>query len=240
MQYSEFKQIASKEERLHNILIIDDDRGIRDLLKAYLQKNGFKVDTAENTMRGRTLMENNNYDLLIVDVMMPGEDGIEFTGKYKKSGGKLPILMLTAMNEAEDRIAGLEQGADDYLTKPFEPKELELRVNKLIERFEPKPTQTGAGGIFKFGDFEFNMESRMLTKNGERISLSSKESDLLFYFVNNVGKATDRYELAKKFNGISERSIDVQVTRLRQKIEKDSKNPEFIQTDWGKGYVFRV
>jgi len=170
--------------------------------------------------------------------MMPNETGFEFVEKYKNNGGTLPVLMLTAMAEGQERIEGLERGADDYLTKPFEPKELELRINKLIERFSQ--SKGGNDRVFKFGDLEFNLKNRKLTKAGEKISLSSKESDLLFYFVNNVGVATDRYELAQHFNGISDRSIDVQVTRLRQKIETDSKEPEFLQTEWGKGYVFRV
>lgn len=225
---------------MSKILIIDDDRGIRDLLKTYLNKKGFVVETAENTISARENLENNDYDLIICDVMMPGEDGIEFTEKYKSEGGKLPILLLTAMGESKDRIKGLEKGADDYLTKPFEPKELELRINNLIQRVKGNQDSSSGEDNFQFGDFEFNLNNRILTKQGERVPLSSKESDLLFYFINNIGIATDRFDLAKNFNGISERSIDVQVTRLRQKIEKDSKNPEFLQTDWGKGYVFRV
>ncbi len=228
---------------MHNILIIDDDSRIRDLLKAYLQKKGFLVDVAIDAFEAREKIANNNYDLLIVDVMMPKETGIEFTEKYKASGGTCPILMLTAMGESENRIKGLESGADDYLAKPFEPRELELRANNLIKRFANKIETTEkieGNDVFEFGDFSFNLNNRLLTKNEERVQLSSKESELLHYFITNIGTPTDRYDLAEKFNGISERSIDVQVTRLRQKIEKDSKNPEFIQTEWGKGYVFRV
>lgn len=244
-----------------HILIIDDDTGIRELLKDYLNNNGYQVDAAANTQDAKNLLNSANkaYNLIICDVMMPGENGFEFTEKYKNSGGNLPILLLTAMGESEDRIKGLECGADDYLAKPFAPKELQLRIDKLIERFafnkasqnaisapinqgntSPEVSTPQNANIFKFGDFEFNLQNRILTKHNERIILSPKESNLLYYFTQNVGKPTNRYDLAKEFNGISERSIDVQITRLRQKIEKDSKNPVFIQTDWGKGYVFRI
>jgi len=225
---------------LSNILIIDDDNGIRELLKSYLQKRGYAVEGAEDTIVAREMLEKEelSFDLIVCDVMMPGENGFDFVESYKAQGGELPVIFLTAMAEGKERIKGLENGAEDYLTKPFEPKELELRINKIIDRFSRNNSDIKR--VFKFGEFEFNLKTRSLKKDNKKITLSSKESDLLYYFVNNIGVATDRHELAQKFNGISERSIDVQVTRLRQKIEKDSKNPEFIQTEWGKGYIFRI
>jgi two-component system phosphate regulon response regulator OmpR len=146
--------------------------------------------------------------------------------------------MLTAKGETKERIEGLESGADDYLPKPFEPRELYLRIMKLIER--AGASTGGKTKIVKFGDLEFNTENYQLTKNGERISLSSSEAELLHLFCSNINVPIDRFELATKFHGISERSVDVQVTRLRKKIEDDPKEPRFIQTSRGKGYVFRV
>jgi two-component system phosphate regulon response regulator OmpR len=229
---------------MDRILIIDDDRKIRELLKAYLKNQGLEALTAESAQAARELISTNDFSLLIVDVMMPGESGIEFTGKIKNEKD-IPILMLTAKSEISDRIAGLECGADDYLPKPFEPKELYLRAMKLIHRYaQPGNSSNNAAGaekkVIRFGDLEFNLANHILTRFGERIALSSSEAELLVIFCNNINISIDRFELAKKFNGISERSVDVQVTRLRKKIEDDPKTPRFIQTSRGKGYVFRV
>ncbi len=221
---------------MNNILIVDDDRKIRDLLQAYLKNQGLEADTAENAGIAREMLAARNYSLVIADVMMPGETGIEFTKKLKAEKD-IPVLMLTAKGEISDRIEGLESGADDYLQKPFEPKELYLRVTKLISRFGSPAT---GKKIVRFGEFEFNLENYILTKNQERIPLSSSEADLLALFCNNINISIDRFELANKFHGISERSVDVQVTRLRKKIESDPKAPRFIQTSRGKGYVFRI
>ena len=223
------------------VLIVDDDRKIRDLLQKYLESEGLQAFTAENAEIAYIKVHQEKFDVLIVDVMMPGENGMQFTTRLKNEID-IPILMLTAKGEVEDRIMGLESGADDYLQKPFEPKELYLRVVKLAERaakaIEKQPKQESK--IVKFGDFEFNLENLVLTKNGERISTSSSELELLKLFCSNINVSIERTELAKKFNGISERSVDVQITRLRKKIETDPKNPLFLQTSRGKGYVFRV
>jgi two-component system phosphate regulon response regulator OmpR len=219
-----------------HILIIDDDRKIRELLQAYLKNQGLEADTAESAALAHEMVKSKDYSLLIVDVMMPGENGMEFTHKFKNDFDT-PVLMLTAKGDTPDRIAGLESGADDYLPKPFEPKELYLRATKLMERFKPREA---AGGVIKFGELEFNLENHILTKSGVRIPLSSSEAELLVVFCNNINVSIDRFELARKFHGISERSVDVQVTRLRKKIEDDPKAPRFIQTSRGKGYVFRV
>ena len=222
------------------VLIVDDDRKIRELLQAYLKNQGLETDTAESAEKGREQLAKQDYSLLIVDVMMPGESGIEFTKKIKLEKD-IPILMLTAKGESIDRITGLESGADDYLPKPFEPKELYLRIMKLIGRFAATTASVaGESRIVKFGNLEFNLENHILNKGGERIPLSSSEAELLLLFCNNINVSIDRFELAKKFNGISERSVDVQVTRLRKKIEDDPKAPRFIQTSRGKGYVFRI
>lgn len=226
---------------LMRVLIVDDDRKIRDLLQKYLESEGLQAESAENAEIAYKKITAEKFDALIVDVMMPGENGMSFTTRLKNEMD-IPILMLTAKGEVEDRIMGLESGADDYLQKPFEPKELYLRVTKLAERaakFEEKqPKQESK--IVKFGDFEFNLENLVLTKNAERISTSSSELELLKLFCSKINVSIERAELAKKFNGISERSVDVQITRLRKKIETDPKNPLFLQTSRGKGYVFRV
>jgi two-component system phosphate regulon response regulator OmpR len=226
---------------LMRVLIVDDDRKIRDLLQKYLESEGLQAESAENAEIAYKKITAEKFDALIVDVMMPGENGMSFTTSLKNEMD-IPILMLTAKGEVEDRIMGLESGADDYLQKPFEPKELYLRVVKLAERaakaIEKQPKQESK--IVKFGDFEFNLENLILTKNAERISTSSSELELLKLFCSNINVSIERAELAKKFNGISERSVDVQITRLRKKIETDPKNPLFLQTSRGKGYVFRV
>lgn len=223
---------------MEHILIIDDDRKIRELLQEYLKNQGIQADLAESAERAHQMVRERDYALLVVDVMMPGENGIEFTKKVKREKD-LPILMLTAKGEINDRIEGLESGADDYLPKPFEPKELYLRIIKLITRAK-QGKNVSSGKVVKFGDFEFNLENHALTKGTEKIFLSSTESDLLHLFCSNLNTPIDRTELATKFNGISERSVDVQVTRLRKKIEIDPKEPKFLQTSRGKGYVFRL
>jgi len=225
---------------MDRILVVDDDRKIRELLQQFLRYEGFAVEAAENAEAAHEMLLLSNYDLMIIDVMMPGINGLELTRKVKAEKN-IPILMLTAMGDTEDRIAGLESGADDYLPKPFEPRELFLRAKKLIDRFK-----TGVGSvasdrkIIKFGNCEFDMENFVLMKAGDRVLLSSSEAELLAIFCNNINVSIDRFDLAKKFHGISERSVDVQVTRLRKKIEDDPKAPVFIQTSRGKGYVFRV
>jgi two-component system phosphate regulon response regulator OmpR len=223
---------------MEHILIVDDDRKIRELLQEYLRNQGLQADLAESAEKAHQLLMHHDYSLIVVDIMMPGETGIEFTKKVKHEKD-IPILMLTAKGEIADRIEGLESGADDYLQKPFEPKELYLRIMKLVSRARTAKVHTNKN-IVKFGEFEFNLESRSLTKGEERIFLSSTESELMHLFCSNINKPVERMELAEKFNGISERSVDVQITRLRKKIETDPKEPKFLQTSRGKGYVFRV
>ncbi len=223
---------------MDHILIVDDDRKIRELLQEYLKNQGVQADMAESAEKAHQLLMHHSYSLIVVDIMMPGETGIEFTKKVKHEKD-IPILMLTAKGEIADRIEGLESGADDYLQKPFEPKELYLRIVKLISRAKTGKTSINKN-VVKFGDMEFNLENRALTKAGETIFLSSTESDLLHLFCSNINNPVERTDLANRFHGISERSVDVQITRLRKKIETDPKEPKFLQTSRGKGYVFRV
>jgi two-component system phosphate regulon response regulator OmpR len=225
---------------MNKILVIDDDKKLRELLQRYLTEQGFAVDACADPIEARAILASVEYDLLIVDVMMPNESGLDFTLKFKQTNDT-PILMLTALGEVDHRIKGLEVGADDYLPKPFEPRELFLRAKKLIDKSQKSKlfATKQKSQIVTFGEFKFSLENHKLFKNSKEISLSSKESDLLKVLAQNVNQPVSRYDLSDTFNGISERSIDVQVTRLRRKIEDDPAEPKHIHTVWGKGYVLR-
>ena len=221
------------------ILVVDDDRKLRSLLLDFLTQQNLKATSTESAESAYKLIIENNYSLLILDVMMQGMSGYELAKKLRQENINIPILMLTAKGDVEERIIGLESGADDYLPKPFEPRELYLRIIKLLNR-PSNSIKTSNQYLIKFGEFEFNLENNLLTKNSTRIPLSSSEAELLAIFCQNINIPIERIELSKRFNGISERSVDVQVTRLRKKIELDPKVPLFIQTSRGKGYVFRT
>lgn len=218
---------------INHVLVVDDDRKIRSLLVQFMVEEGFFVSAAEDAKQAREQMKKFEFDLLIVDVMMPGESGLSFTEKVKTTH-TTPVLMLTAMGEVEDRIKGLEHGADDYLPKPFEPRELLLRARKLIDRHrknEPKDS-------VHFGPYQFNLKNHRLTKGQQSIALTTNEEQLLEILIAHKGKPVSRETLAENCGGINERSVDVQMTRLRNKIESDPKQPMFIKTMRGKGYVF--
>jgi two-component system phosphate regulon response regulator OmpR len=216
------------------LLVVDDDERLRSLLQRYLSSNGFRVSAASDASDARALMKSIAFDLLIVDVMMPGESGLEFTrairGQYQA-----PILMLTARGDTEDRIAGLEQGADDYLPKPFEPRELLLRVSALLRRVAP--LRRAAHGEVKLGECVFDAQRGQLRRKGRPVKLTSSETALLQLFAANAGRAFSRNDLCTRLGVSLERSIDVQVTRLRRKIEEDPKLPLYLQTVRGVGYV---
>ena len=224
--------LASMEQP--HLLVVDDDERIRSLLQRYLTTNGFRVSAAANAGEARALMKSMAFDLLIVDVMMPGETGLEFT-KSIRAHDQTPVLMLTAMGEAEHRIAGLETGADDYLAKPFEPRELLLRCGALLRR--TTPVQRSAHTAVKMGEAVFDPERGELRKSGKPVKLTSAENALLKLFAANAGRSFSRAELCARLGVTLERSIDVQVTRLRRKIEDDPKLPLYIQTVRGVGYV---
>jgi len=218
-----------------NILVVDDDERLRTLLKKYLEGEGFAVLTAAGADEARKIIAEKKPDIMIVDVMMPEESGIDMVKNFGKEI-EIPVLMLTALGEAEDRIKGLENGADDYLTKPFEPRELSLRLKKLLGRH----LKTKKSANVKFGNYNFNPENGELSKNGKLIRLTSTELELLTIFSLNANKSVSREKLSSSLNNISERSIDVQVTRLRRKIEDDPKAPLHLQTARGKGYILRI
>lgn len=220
-----------------HILVVDDDDRIRQLLSRYLRENGFIVATAKDAFDAEALMKLTLYDALVVDVMMPGRTGFEFTTELRKSSD-MPVLLLTALGETSDRISGLEAGADDYLPKPFEPKELLLRLKAILRRRDKIPQ---AVTTFRMGKWTYDPELNELTSGDETQRLTSVESNLLENLAKHAGKVLSREELARLcgLDG-NDRTIDVQVTRLRRKIEDDSKVPRYLQTIRGQGYMLRV
>ncbi len=217
-----------------HLLVVDDDERLRALLQKYLSSNGFRVSAAGDAADARALMKSMAFDLLILDVMMPGESGFDFAQSVRASSA-VPILMLTAKSEAEDRISGLERGADDYLTKPFEPRELVLRIESLLRRAAP-PARTAHSEVL-MGDCVYDAERGQLKKKGKVVKLTSSENALLQLFAANAGRSFSRADLCSRLGVALERSIDVQVTRLRRKIEEDPKLPLYLQTVRGVGYV---
>ncbi|HTQ12265.1 MAG TPA: response regulator [Rhizomicrobium sp.] len=218
-----------------HLLVIDDDERLRALLQRYLSSNGFRVSVAADAAEARALMKSMAFDLLIVDVMMPGETGLEFTRAIRAAQSQVPILMLTARGEAGHRIEGLEHGADDYLPKPFEPRELVLRANGLLRR--ATPVAASPHREVRMGEAVFDPERGELRRKGRPVRLTTSESQLLKLFAANAGRPFSRTDLCSRLGVTLERSIDVQVTRLRRKIEEDPKLPLYIQTVRGVGYV---
>lgn len=225
------------EDFTPHILVIDDDTRLRELLRDYMTKSGYVVSTAEDAAEARRRMAGVSFDLLVVDVMMPGESGLEFVEDLRRSSG-VPVLMLTAMGEAEDRIAGLERGADDYLAKPFEPRELLLRIQGLLRRAKLAAPALPAEPV-SFGGFVFEPERGELLRGEDKIRLTSNEIAILKLFTERLGVTISRREISENGGGASERAVDVQIARLRRKIEADPHNPRYLQTVWGEGYAFR-
>lgn len=222
------------DDRPH-ILVVDDDRRLRELLTRYLTEQGFRVSSGENAADARRKMSAVTFDLLVVDIMMPGEDGLTFTQSLRRDS-EVPILLLTAMGESEDRIRGLERGADDYLSKPFEPRELVLRINAILRR---QPTERDAPpAAVSFGGFSFDPARGELSCSGERVRLTTAEAQLLKALASRPGTPVSRDALCAASGAQpTMRTVDVQVARLRRKIEPDPKYPRYLQTVRGTGYV---
>jgi len=219
-----------ERHELH-LLVVDDDDRIRDLLKKYLGQQGYRVSTAANAADARRLMQTLAFDLIVLDVMMPGEDGFALTESLRKSG-EIPIILLTARGETEDRIQGLKLGADDYLGKPFDPAELVLRIEGIFRRIGSKrPTSK-----VRFGPWEYDLRRLTLHNDGERVRLTTGEEALLTLLAKCGGAPVSRYALSEKIKAKSERAVDVQMTRLRRKIEENPSEPLFILTVRGHGY----
>ena len=216
-----------------HILVVDDDARLRTLLKRFLSENGFRVTVAQDARDARAALAGMAFDLIVLDVMMPGESGLEFAAALR---GAVPILLLTALGEPDDRVAGLELGAEDYLAKPFEPRELVLRMRTILRRSMAPATAR----IVRFGDFLFDLDRELLTRNGEPVRLTPGEASLLAALAVRAGETVSREALTGP-GGLpgNTRTVDVQVTRLRRKIEKDPRFPRHLQTVWGRGYVLR-
>ena len=217
-----------------SILLVDDDQRLRELLKDYLSENNFQVFTSEDFDEAKEILEFFIFDLIILDRMMPTGDGINLINDIKKAS-KTPIIMLTAMGENNDKIEGLKSGTDDYLSKPFEPEELFLRINNLLKLYE---NINQAELLFSFGNFIYNTKTNLLKLNDKEIYLTEGENNLLLKLINNRNNTLSREELAEKeFDESELRKVDVGITRLRQKIEKVPKQPQYIKTIRGKGYM---
>ncbi len=217
-----------------HILVVDDDRRLRQLLQSYLGENGFRVTVAANAGEARRRMEGMIFDLMILDIMMPGENGNQLTTALRAANAKIPVLMLSALAEIEDRIEGLGSGGDDYLSKPFEPRELVLRIRNLLRR---AATATIPAGEIRFGAFSFNLTKGELRREGELVRLTAREKELLRLLAEHAGNPVPRADLAQPGSEESARSVDVQINRLRQKIESDPSSPIFLQTVRGSGYA---
>ncbi len=229
--------ITIPEDDAPHVLVIDDDARLRDLLTRYLSSNGFRVSNAADAAEARKKLSQLEFDLLIVDVMMPGETGINLT-KSLRERADVPILMLTALENVENRIEGLEAGADDYMPKPFEPRELLLRINSILKR-TTKPDDPIIEQV-QFGDYHFSVRQGELTLSGKPVRLTDREREILTAFASKPGGTIPRRELLGNESASGERKIDVQINRLRRKIEKDPANPKWLQTVRGVGYRLRV
>ncbi len=221
----------------YHILIVDDDRRIRELLRNYLMDSGYVVSLAGSAQEARERLRGIVFDVMILDVMMPGETGLSLANSLRVGGSAVPILMLSALAETQDRIAGLTMGVDDYLSKPFEPQELLLRLQSLLRRSAPKVDQPRD---VSFGDCQFNMSLGELLRAGVSVRLTSREKDILRLLVQNSGNPVSRLQLAQSGGEDSARSVDVQINRLRQKVEADPANPKYLQTVRGAGYTLYV
>ena len=229
-----------QEDPAH-ILVVDDDARLRALLQRFLTEQGLRVSTAENAATARAALADMAFDLLVLDVMMPGETGLELTAALRAEGQEVPILMLTANGAPDDRIAGLEQGVDDYLAKPFDPRELALRIRTILRRAAPAPTAPQSLAPMQIGNRWFDIERAELRGPDGIIRLTGGEAALMQALARRAGEILSREDIGEALGtpDAGERAIDVQVTRLRRKVEPDPREPRFIQTIRHRGYVLR-
>lgn len=223
-------------ERSH-ILVVDDDRRIRELLQSYLMEHGFRVSVAGSAAAAREMRRGMIFDLMVLDIMMPGENGIALTQSLRGKHDSIPVLMLSALAEGPDRIEGLSAGSDDYLSKPFEPRELLLRIHNLLRRAPPAAEQRED---VRFGNFTFNAQKGELRNNNDLVKLTTREREILRLLTARSGSPVARAELAQPGSDDSARSVDVLINRLRQKIESDPSNPVHLLTVRGAGYVLHI
>lgn len=218
-----------------HILLVDDDSRIRVLLSSYLKENGYRVSEAATAADAENKLQGLDFDLMILDVMMPGESGFDFA-KRLRGIRDIPIILLTALSEATDRINGLEIGADDYITKPFEPRELVLRVSNILKRLQTDQSALEKPTEVVFGPFKFDLERLELHRDNERVRLTDRERQLLKLFAEQPRETVSRYDLTGDGNALGERTADVQINRLRRKIEPNPADPSYLQTVRGIGY----
>ncbi|QIE40963.1 response regulator [Rhodobacteraceae bacterium SC52] len=223
-----------------HLLIVDDDERIRGLLQKFLKRHGFWVSAARDAAHARRLLDGLEFDLIVLDVMMPGEDGIQLTRSLREEVAT-PILLLTAKSESADRIAGLEAGADDYLPKPFEPKELLLRINAILRRMPPPEPVSGDASVLMLGEVRYDLDRGELWSGTDIVRLTGTENQLMRIFSARLGEPLSRSQLVEEIGRdggqAQERAVDVQITRLRRKIEADPKQPRYLQTVRGAGYM---
>tara|TARA_Y100000389_G_scaffold199472_1_gene237913 strand:- start:1408 stop:2085 length:678 start_codon:yes stop_codon:yes gene_type:complete len=223
------------DNSIAHILVVDDDDGIRTLVKKYLNENNYLVTTADNAEDAEEKIQIIKFDLIILDIMMPGKSGLEFIQKNKKKL-ETPIILLTAKGEANERVAGLEMGADDYLPKPFEPKELILRIQNILEKTKKNDQKR----VIEFENVKIDLNKQLILKKNNEFKINKTEKLILEKMINNPGKTFSREDIGTLINIDKERSIDVIITRLRKKIESDPKSPKFLQTIRGTGYVLWI
>jgi two-component system phosphate regulon response regulator OmpR len=223
-----------------HLLIVDDDERIRGLLRKFLMRHGFLVSIARDAAHARRVLAGLDFDLIVMDVMMPGESGVELT-RALRATHKTPILLLTAKGETPDRIEGLEAGADDYLPKPFEPKELLLRINAILRRMPEPELEPAQPKVVHLGPVRYDIERAELSRAGKPVRLTATEVQLMRIFADNLRKPVSRAKLVEDLGRdggqAQERAVDVQITRLRRKIESDPKQPRYLQTVRGEGYM---
>lgn len=224
----------------HHLLVVDDDPRLRDLLRRFLEREGFRVTAAGDAAEARHMLKLMHFDLIVLDVMMPGESGLDLTEAVRRERD-VPVVLLTARGAPEDRIAGFERGADDYLAKPFEPRELLLRIRTILRRLATTAAPATPAGPVRLGEATFDPARGLLAREGEPVRLTSGEAALLAALAARAGETLTREDLAAALGqeDAGERAIDVQVTRLRRKIEPDPREPTFLQTVRGRGYVLR-
>jgi len=218
-----------------HILVVDDDDGIRDLVKQYLNQNNYLVTTANSAEDAQKKIEIIEFDLIVLDIMMPGKSGLEFT-ENNKNKLDTPIILLTAKGEASERIEGLETGADDYLPKPFEPKELILRIKNILDKTSSKNSKR----VLEFGNVKIDLNKQFIFNNDKQFKINNTEKIILEKMINSPGQTFSRENIGNIIKLEKERSIDVVITRLRKKIEQDPKNPKYLQTIRGAGYVLWI
>ncbi len=220
---------------LAHILVVDDDEGIRSLVKKYLSENNYLITTADSAENAFEKIKIIKFDLIILDIMMPGKSGLEFIKENKKDL-ETPVILLTAKGQPDERVEGLEIGADDYLPKPFEPKELLLRIKNIVN----KTKKIDQKRVIQFENIKIDLNKKIILKNEKEYKINNTEKIILEKMINNPGKTFERVEIGKLIDLDKERSIDVIITRLRKKIELDPKNPKFLQTIRGAGYVLWI